>query len=105
MNLRCRSVNDFKENFHSQYGQEPPCKLCEKHVDSQEHALQCETILKELTSDELEDTKLSEYDHIFREIEDQHNITKVYQNILSIRHRLLETSRQRAYPGNNSGPD
>ena len=105
MNLRCRSVNDFKDNFRSQYGQEPPCKLCEKYVDSQEHALHCEAILKELTLDELEDTKLSEYDHIFGGIEDQYNITKVFLTILSIRHRLLETPRQPAYPGNNSGPD
>ena len=86
MNLRCRSVNTFKDNFHSQFGQEPPCKLCEKYIDSQEHALKCESILKELTVKELEVIKFSEYDQLFGGVEEQYNITKVFLTILSIRH-------------------
>ena len=76
MNLICRCVNDFKYNFHSQYGQEPLCKLCDKYVDFQKHALKCESILKEPTMEELDNIKQLEYDHIYGGVEDQYNISK-----------------------------
>ena len=107
-NLRCKSVNSFRENFHSQFGQKPPCKLCGTKIDSQEHALICNVILKELTLENITLIEGVEYDHIYGDTYQQYNITKLFQSILNIRQRLLEpfeVSRQPAYLGNNTGPD
>ena len=103
-NLRCKSVNTFRDNFHSLYGQEPSCRLCMKFQDSQEHALVCEVIKKELTQKELENLNQTEYSHLFGNIEEQHDITKMFQIIISTRERLLTTPE--GLPGHyNSGPD
>ena len=104
-NLRCRSVNGFKDNFHSIYGQEPLCELCGEHIDSQENALTCKVILKEFTQEENNTLKTIKYSHIFGDTDDQFDITIMFQSILDTRQRLLEASRQQAYPGINTGPD
>ena len=103
-NLRCRSVNTFKENFHSKFGQFPPCDVCKKNVDSQEHALECEVIRKELTMTETDKIKHIKYDQIYGDTDAQYEITTMFQKILTIRQRLRETLQKPAYPGNNSGP-
>ena len=40
-NLRCHSVNEFREYFHTMYGQALICHSCETHIDSQELSLSC----------------------------------------------------------------
>jgi hypothetical protein len=90
-NLRCRSVNSFKDNFHSKFGQLPPCDICKKFVDSQEHALECEGIQKELTRNEIDHIKKIKYNHIYGDTEEQFEITTIFHKILTIRRRLRET--------------
>ena len=103
-NLRCSSVNSFKDNFHSQYGQLPPCLMCKKYVDSQEHALECEGIRKELTWKEANQITIIKYNHLYGGPEEQLKITQIFHKILIIRQRLQECSLKPAYPGNNTGP-
>ena len=52
-NLRCKSVNNFQDNFHTMYGKEPLYRLFKKHIDSQEHALSCCIIKQNLSNTEL----------------------------------------------------
>ena len=100
-NLRCKSVNNFRDNFHSKYGEAPKCKLCGKENDSQEHAIPCEAILSELMKT---DSEMNiQYDHIFGTVEQQYNITKLYQKIIQIREKF-EESTSTAYLGENTGP-
>ena len=48
-NLRVKSVNSFRDNFHTMYGKAPVCRLCYISQDSQEHALSCKVIIEHLT--------------------------------------------------------
>ena len=103
-NLRCKTVNSFTDNFHTWYGKEPPCRLCKKYFDSQEHALVCDVIVKELTENQNQILKRTKYSEIFGNVEEQESITKMYQIILSIRDKILSTPQ--GLPGlDNSGPD
>ena len=88
-NLRCRSTNEFKDNQHSLYGKEPQCTLCKKHIDSQENALNCESIHEELNTNEEELLKNAKYSDIFGNEDEQLQIAKVYQIILTTKERLL----------------
>ena len=83
-NPRCKTVNSFTDNFHTWYGKEPPCRLCEKYVDSQEHALLCDVIVKELTENQNQILNRTQYSDIFGNVEEQERITKMYQIIISI---------------------
>ena len=74
--------------------------------DSQEHALVCEVIKQELKQNEKELLNKSYYTQIYGNIEDQLNITRMYQLIISIRERLLASPQRQGLPGlDNSGPD
>ena len=96
LNLRCSPVNDFKDNFHSLYGKQPPCKmLCGEDVDSQRHALSCKSSLKKRTPSEIDQINLVQCYDIFGSMEEQYQMA--YKRILKVRKGL---------PGlNNSGPD
>jgi hypothetical protein len=101
-NLRCRSTNEFRDNQHTLYGKEPLCTLCKTHIDSQENALSCVSILKELTTSEKDLFQTSKYSDLFGGEDEQLKITRVYQIILATRERL----QQQGLPGpNNLGPD
>ena len=102
-NLRCSSVNEFKDNFHTQYGKSPPCKLlCGKGTDSQRHALYCTEIIRKLTNEELNSINQLNYSYLFGSKEEQLQITIIYQRILEIQAAANKTG----LPGpNNSGPD
>ena len=72
--------------------------------DSQEHALVCEVISMELTQKELENLNKTENSYLFGNIEEQHNITKMFQIIISTRERMLTIPE--GLPGHyNLGPD
>ena len=78
-NLRCSSVNEFKDNFHTQYGKYPPCKLLGgKGIDSQRHALVCPAILRKLTHEELNLINQLNYSFLVGSIEEQLQITIIY---------------------------
>ena len=99
-NLCCKSVNTFRDNFHTMYGKEPACRLCNKFRDSQEHALDCFAIKEKLSKSELSRLHETEYSQLFGNIEGQENITKMYQIIIAVRDKTL------GLPGLlNSGPD
>ena len=98
LNLRCSSVNDFMDNFHSLYGKTPPCKtLCGENIDSQSHALACKSVLRKLTQTEVNLIKQVEYSDLFGSVDQQYQITSIYKRIIEVRKGL---------PGlYNSGPD
>ena len=102
-NLRCSSVNEFKDNFHTQYGKYPPCQLlCGKGIDSQRHALICPAILRKLTHEELNSINQLNFSFLVGSIEEQLQITTIYQRIIEIR----AAANQTGLPGpKNSGPD
>ena len=77
-NLLRNSVNTFRDNFHSLYGQEPSCRLCMKFRDSQEHALVCD-IIKKIISHKR--TQEFEQNWIFSFIWKYWRTTYYYQNV------------------------
>ena len=52
-NLRSNCVNGFKDNFHGMY-QNYTCQFCGKHVDNQENAFKCESVIERLSSEKKE---------------------------------------------------
>ena len=64
-NQRCKTVNSFTDNFHTWYAKEPPCRLCKKYLSSQEHALVCDVIVKELTENQNQILNRTKYSDIF----------------------------------------
>ena len=103
-NLRCQSVNEFRNNFHTMYGQAPICQFCEKHIDSQELSLSCIKVTENMKQSELIELNSVNYQDIFGNEEQQLKITKVFQRILEIRTTLRAPAA--GLPGlNNSGPD
>ena len=51
LNLRCKSVNEFRSNLESS-DQHSPCKLCRKSDDTQEHALVCTVVKTHLSEND-----------------------------------------------------
>ena len=85
-NLRCRSENSFKDNFHKMY-QNLDCPMCSKNIDSQEHALECHIIKEHLKPEDINILSLVKYDDIFGNIDRQVPITKIFQTIIKIRQK------------------
>ena len=86
-NLRSRSENQFKENFHNMYNNYD-CSLCGKEADSQEHALTCELVTQELSTEEKQTLSTVLYSDLFGCLDKQIIITKCYMKIISIKKRL-----------------
>ena len=85
--LRTRSV-DVKTNYKSMYKFNIRCRLCQKDEDSEKHYLKCEIVLRNIEPSI--DLTTASYDNIFSSnIEDQVNITKIYDQIFKIRSKLL----------------
>ena len=103
-NLRCQSVNEFRDNFHTMHGQAPLCKHCDLHIDSQELSLSCGKVRENMTTTELLELNSVKYEDIFGNEEQQLKITKVFQWILRVRKALSVPAA--GLPGlHNSGPD
>ena len=101
-NLRCKSQNEFLSNFSSST-EIIPCKICQKHQDTQEHALFCEKLKLYMTIENrqlLEDVK---YSDLFSNVNDQLLITDVFQAIIDTREKIRDTPRE-SLPGLSSGP-
>ena len=88
-NLRSKSENSFQDNFHTKYGKEPPCKMCRKSIDSQEHSLTCIRIKQELSSSDEELLNSVKYSDMFGNVSQQFMVTKMFQRILEIRETLV----------------
>ena len=105
-NLRCRSINAFKDNFHSHNKSKcPVCPICNSESDTQEHALQCLALQKHMSKSDTEALQAIEYTHIFGDTKAQYRVTQIFLTIIYLREKLQNGGMQnKAYPGNNSGP-
>ena len=89
-NIRCKSQNEFLSNFSSST-EIIPCKICQKHHDTQEHALFCENLKLYMTIQNgqlVEDVK---YSYLFSKVVDQLLITDVFQTIIDTREKIRDT--------------
>ena len=102
-NLRSKCVNGFKDNFHGMH-QFYTCQFCGNHVDSQENALTCESIIKHLSPENKEILRHMKYEHIFGSIDQQLTATKMFEEIINIREELQVQALERADRGSNTGP-
>ena len=85
--LRTRMVAGVKTNFSSQYATNLTCDLCSAHPDSQENLLSCATLRKNINiPDNIE------YKDLFRSVEKQLAIVKVYKQLLRER-EILQSDR------------
>ena len=57
-------TNGFRDNFHGMH-QIYTCQLCGDHIDSQENALHCKSVIKQLGAEYKEMIKLYDYMNIF----------------------------------------
>ena len=81
--LRTRTVPGIKANFSSQYENNLVCELCSAHPDSQECLLSCDTLSKHVqTPDNIE------YEDLYRSVDKQHKIVKVFKQLLRVREIL-----------------
>ena len=103
LNLRSKSANSFQDSFHRKYGKEPPCKMCRKSIDSQEHSLTCIRIKQELSSSDKELLNSVKYSDMFGSVSQQFMVTKMFQRILEIQESLGGNSFKMAYPGTKFG--
>jgi hypothetical protein len=104
-NLRCKSVNSFRDNFHTMYGKAPVCRLFYSFHDSQEHALSCKVIIANLTQPERAMLNETKYVHLFGNVGAQEKVTRIFQIIISLREKLLSSTHTQGLPGlDNSGP-
>ena len=63
--------------------------MCKNHVDSQEKALTCRSILEELDTTERNMVQVVKYSDIFGNVDEQFRIAKVFQIILRTRESIL----------------
>ena len=92
--LRTRMI-DVRKNFPSKYNNQIGCRLCMVQVEDQKHILKCEKLVARV--------KIPvdiEYEDIFKSVEKQKEILKVFKELLRTRELLLNTSHQ-----TNDGPD
>ena len=104
-NMRCRSINEFKDTFHS-YNKSncPVCPICQSEPGTQEHALKCFVMKKHMKISELEALQAVDYNYIFGDIEAQSKVTQVFESVIILREKLCQEKLQNvAYTGSNSG--
>ena len=88
-NLRCRTVEGFKDNFHGMSGDGTKCDLCEISNDSQEHLMECPVLEQHMRWDHT-----IQYDYIFGNREQQRLFIRLYSTLLAAREELLEERRR-----------
>ena len=88
--MRTRSLH-VKTNYKSMYKFNMKCSLCDNSTDdeSEKHLLKCTKILEKIdNSSELQNAR---YENIFsQDIDEQVNITKIFDKVLKIRNILLK---------------
>ena len=85
--LRTRMIN-VKKNFPSNHKDDIACLLCKVQVESQEHLLQCEVLKKHVNIPGDVD-----YEDLFKNIEKQKKLVKLYKKLLRKRETLLITEK------------
>ena len=92
-NLRSKSVNEYKDNFTHKYNN-TTCPMCNLQVDSQEHALAWYKVTQHLNSKNTEILKSVTYNDLFSSPDRQVQITRIFQQLLIIRQKLLINKQQ-----------
>ena len=98
-NLRSQCENQFRSNFYTS-----TCEFCKEYPDTQEHALHCKVIMKEMNETNIASTSLISYSNIFSDTKSQHEIVQVFERIILTRDKLRASTLHPAYPGLNTGP-
>ena len=74
----------MKNNFTNKYGTDIGCKLCKVQVESQQHLLKCDILATKVNiPDEIA------YEDIFKGVEKQLLVVKVYKKLLREREMIL----------------
>ena len=97
--LRTRMIPGIKTNFSSQFENNLVCELCSAHPDSQELLLSCGTLRKHVQI-----PNNIEYEDIFRDVEKQLVIVKVFKQLLRAREILQSDHSQMKNPHQVVGP-
>ena len=93
--LRTRMIPGIKTNFSSQFENNLVCELCSAHPDSQELLLSCGTLRKHVQI-----PNNIEYEDIYRDVEKQLVIVKVFKQLLRAREILqMKNPHQVVGPG------
>ena len=83
-NLRCESVNNIKANFHKTYNEDINCPLCNTDIDTQQHILKCSKLISKLSTKEKNTLETVTYTHIFGNVNEQYNVTRMFKTMFSI---------------------
>ena len=98
-NLRSKCTQ-FKDNFHGLY-RTYECGLCKNHLDTQENAMTCESVINAMNINKKLALKQVQYSYLKGTSEQQLKLAKVYQSILGIREQLFQDlEQQQADRGN-----
>ena len=89
-NLRSKSVNDFKDNFHTMFGN-ALCPHCGTYSDSQSHALNCTILKSHMSQADIEEYSSVKYGDLFGNVNKQLKITQMFQTLIHIRRKLAPT--------------
>ena len=90
--LRSHTVRGIRMNFSSWYKPNLLCPLNCRQQDSQSHLLSCETLLTELTQDQLKLILELSYEDLYHGTERQKLAVTGFTWLLDIRERLLEAA-------------
>ena len=81
-------------------------RLYSTHIDSQDKALTCRSIIEELDTNERNMVQGVKYSDIFGNVDEQFRIAKVFQMILRTRENILANRHHQGLPVlHNLGPD
>ena len=82
--LRTRMIPGIRANFSSQYGNNLICELCSEYPCTQEHLLSCAILITHVN---IPDNV--EYEDLYRSVEEQLKVVKVFKQILRVREILI----------------
>ena len=83
--LRCKNVRKINNDFHRQYKGEILCPFfCVSEIDSQEHLLSCQPVLKNLSDEQRGMLVSMKYEHLFGTTLEQLKVTQMFHILLKI---------------------
>ena len=103
LNLRCKSVNEFRSNLESS-DQHSPCTFCRLSDNTQEHALVCPVVKTHLSDNDTKLVNSVEYIDLFESVDTQLLVTEAFSIIIKTRENLRKYSVDGLH-GHNSGPN
>ena len=99
--LKSRTIRGIKDNFKNKFADNTLCPICERYVDSQEHAICCPVLLAKRPQ-----VPNQQYKHIYGNVKQQKEIAQVFIQYLKLRDELLAdgTDQNSSIPGLYAGP-